>query len=784
MKFSENWLRTLVNPSLPREALSHVLTMAGLEVEELESVAPAFSGVVVAEILSTEKHPDADRLQVCRVSVGKGEPLQIVCGASNARAGLKAPCALVGAKLPGFEIKNAKVRGVESFGMMCSEKELGLADESAGLMELPVGATVGRDIRAYLDLDDALFTLKLTPNRSDCLSLAGIAREVAALTGSPAELPAVPSAIVAHKDTQTISVAAPEACPRYSGRVVRGVNAAAVTPDWMKRRLERSGLRSISAIVDVTNYVLLELGQPMHAFDLAKVRGGIVVRMARAQEKLELLNQQSIELESDFLVIADDRGPVALAGIMGGASTAVSTETTDIFLESAFFCPAAIVGKARRLGISTDSSYRFERGVDFDQTVKALERATQLVIEICGGNAGPVSEFCAELPSRPAVSLRLERIRRVLGVELGADVVAELLKRLDMPSTRQGGVFSVTPPSWRFDIEIEEDLIEEVARLYGYENILPAPPLASMRMLPAFEENRGEWAVRQLIAARDYQEVVTYSFVEEAWERNLAGNQNPVRLRNPIASDMSVMRTTLFGGLLNTLTYNLNRKQGRVRLFEIGACFQAESQGYTQQLKLGGLCYGDAFTEQWGHESRTVDFFDVKADLEVLVGAGARFEAAQHPALHPGQCACIVLNGREVGILGALHPRWQQHYDLPRGAVLFEIDLAAVLALDVPAFAEVPKFPPIRRDLAVVVDENVAVQAMLDAMRAGSESIVSEVALFDVYRGKGIAENKKSLAFLVLMQDTEKTLTDEDADSVITKIVAVLAEKYGAVLRS
>ena len=456
----------------------------------------------------------------------------------------------------------------------------------------------------------------------------------------------------------------------------------------------------------------------------------------------------------------------------------------SIYMESAFFSPYAIVGKARRLGFSTDSSYRFERGVDFAATVQTLERATQLIIEICGGSAGPVTEFCAEFPARPAVRLRLDRVRRVLGVALDADGIADLLTRLGMPQTRQGGVFAVTPPSWRFDIEIEEDLIEEVARLYGYEKILPALPQATMHMLPSAEAARGELDIRNLMAARDYQEVITYSFVEESWENDLAGNANPVCLRNPIASDMSVMRTSLFGGLLNTLIYNLNRKQGRVRLFEIGACFQADGQGYVQRLKLGGLCYGDAVTEQWGESARTVDFFDAKADIEALVGPDARLEAAQHPALHPGQCARIMLNGHDVGILGVLHPRWQQHYGLPRSTVLFELELETLLAVEVPAFTDVPKFPPIRRDLALVVDENVAVQAMLDAMRADSNDIVSAVALFDVYRGKGIAENKKSLAFLVLMQDTEKTLTDEDADSVINKIVAVLADKFGAVLRS
>jgi phenylalanyl-tRNA synthetase beta chain len=784
MKFSENWLRSQVNPALSSEELSHVLTMAGLEVEELEAVAPAFSNVVIAEILSAEKHPDADRLQVCTVNVGQAEPLQIVCGAPNARAGLKAPCALVGASLPGFEIKRAKVRGVESFGMMCSAKELGLAEESNGILELPTDATVGTSIREYFDLDDKLLTLKLTPNRSDCLSITGIAREVSALTATPHQAPVIATAPITHKEQKTVRVNDAADCPRYTGRIVHNVNAAAATPDWMKQRLERSGLRSISAIVDITNYVLLELGQPMHAFDLAKLKGDIVVRMANAGEQIELLNQQTIKIEPDFLVISDDSGALALAGIMGGVTSSVTPETTDIFLESAFFNPAVIVGKARRLGFSSDSSYRFERGVDFAATELAMERATQLVMEICGGSAGPITEVLSELPLRFPVALRLQRLQRVLGIAFEAADIANLLQRLGMPFKQDQDTFTVTPPSWRFDISLEEDLIEEIARLHGYDNILPQAPEASMQMLPAVESRRSENAIRQFMASRDYQEAITYSFVEESWERDLAGNGSPIKLRNPIASNMSVMRSTPLGGLLDALTYNLNRKQSRVRLFEIGACFAADGASYTQQNKLAGLCYGDAEPEQWGSASRSIDFFDVKADIEALTGNTVTFSASQHPALHPGQCAQIMLQGRPIGVLGSLHPRLQQQYDLPRSTVLFEMDLEALLAVRMPQFTEVPKFPPIRRDLALVVDESVTVQAMLDAMKSVADNVVSEVALFDVYRGKGIDQGKKSLAFLVLMQDTQKTLTDEDADTAITKMVAVLMQQFGAVLRS
>jgi phenylalanyl-tRNA synthetase beta chain len=784
MKFSENWLRTMVNPSLSSEELSHVLTMAGLEVEELDPVSQEFSGVVVAEIISTEKHPDADRLQVCRVNVGSGEPLQIVCGAANARPGLKAPCALVGAVLPGFEIKRAKVRGVESFGMMCSAKELGLAEEGNGLLELPEDAPIGRNIREWFNLDDHLITLKLTPNRSDCLSIAGIAREVSALTGTATTLLEVTSSPTALNEQKKVSVEAPEACPRYTGRMIRGVNAAAVTPDWMKRRLERSGLRGISAIVDVTNYVLLELGQPLHAFDLAKLRGDIQVRMARPGEAMELLNRQSIDLAPDYLVIADDNGPVALAGIMGGASTAVDNDTADIFLESAFFSPAAIVGKARRLNFSTDSSYRFERGVDFAATGQALERATNLIIEICGGSAGPVTEVRAELPVRSAVPLRLEKLRRVLGVTLDADAVAGLLKRLNMVYSRHDGEFSVTPPSYRFDITIEEDLIEEIARLYGYEKILPVAPNATMRMLPIAESSRSDHALRQLMVANDYQEVVTYSFVEEAWEKDLIGNPAPVRLLNPIASNMSVMRSSLWGGLLDALIYNINRKQERVRLFELGACFTQQGSGYRHVTRIAGICYGHALPDQWGEAARNIDFYDAKADVEALTRGRARFIAATHPALHPGQSAQVMVNGEHIGWLGGLHPKWQQDYQLPSGVVMFELALDPLLEREIPKYSEVAKFPSVRRDLAVVVDETVPVQALIDAMMAARADVINEIALFDQYRGKGIEQGKKSLAFLVVMQDTQKTLTDEEADSAVAGLLSELAQKHGAVLRS
>ena len=779
MKFSESWLRSLVDISLPSEELAHLLTMAGLEVEELTPVAPVFDKVVVAQVLSKQKHPDADRLNLLKVDVGQSAPLDIVCGAQNVSVGMKAPCALVGAKLPGIEIKQAKVRGIASFGMMCSDKELGLAEESTGLLELPADAPVGQGIRDYLSLNDSSITLKLTPNRCDCLSLYGIAREVAALTN--ARLQAIPAVSFKQGSERSVrvKVEAAEACPRYAGRVITGMNVRSATPDWMVRRLQRSGLRSISAVVDVTNYVSLELGQPLHAFDLAKLNGSITVRFARANEKLRLLNEQTVTLEPDMLVIADDSGAVALAGVMGGADSAVDDATTGIFLESAFFAPGVIVGKSRRLGFGSDSSYRFERGVDFAATQIALDRATQLMLDICGGQAGAVTEVLGQLPARPPVKLRLVRVQRVLGVALDADEIAGILTRLNMRFQRTGDAFSVTPPSYRFDIAIEEDLIEEVARVYGYERIQPLPPMASMSMLPRTETQRPISAVRQVMVQRDYQETINYAFVEADTERDLCGNAQPVKLQNPIASQMSVMRSSLLGGLLANLRTNLARKQPRVRVFEIGACFGSSEQ----HERLAGLCFGSSSAEQWGTAARNVDFFDMKADVEALFApAVLSFMASEHPASHPGRSAQILLHGKALGWVGELHPQWLQQYDIPQPVVWFEVDLAALTQAAVPQAAEISRFPPVRRDLAVVVGESVALQSLLDAMQAEKAPNVVEIALFDLYRGKGVDQGKKSLAFRVLLQDTQKTLTDVEIDQSVACLIAAL-QKQGAQLR-
>ncbi|MDT7849407.1 phenylalanine--tRNA ligase subunit beta [Methylophilus sp. VKM B-3414] len=788
MQFSEQWLRSMVNPAMDTEQLGHALTMAGLEVEALTPVAPAFSRVVVAEILEAAKHPDADRLQVCKVKVGE-ETLQIVCGAPNARAGLKAPCALVGAQLPenngqpGIQIKQAKVRGVESFGMMCSAKELGIATEANGILELPADAPVGQDIREYLDLNDHAYTLKLTPNRADCLSIVGIARDVVAMTGAPMTAPTVAPAAVTGTLTKNVTLQASTACLAYYGRVIEGVNAQAKTPDWMVRRLERSGIRSISALVDITNYILLEQGQPLHAFDLNLLQGDIQVRFAQAGEKLVLLNDTEVTLKGDDLVIADSNGPVALAGIMGGNPSAVSDTTQAIFLESAFFTPDVMAGKARRLGLSTDSSYRFERGVDFGNTLNALERATALVLEICGGQAAAVTAVTADLPVRKQVSLRYAYLLSVLGIEISLARVGQLLTQLGFSYTESNGVFQVNAPSFRFDIAREEDLIEEVARLHGYEHIPALTPVAPQGMLASPEAQRSKHWLRDVMVNQGYQEVVTYSFVDASWERDLYGNEAPITLKNPIASNLSVMRSGLWGGLLDALDYNLKRQQTRAMLFELGARYEQGNQGFIETLTLSGLIYGSVQPEQWATEARAFDFYDAKAHVESLFAQTVRFVVEQHPALHPGQSARIYLGDQAVGWLGKLHPQWQQQYGLTSACYLFELDAAAALATQVPAYGEVSKFLPVRRDLAVIVDQNVSAQTMIDAIIAEQIPQLQTLKLFDVYQGKGVPENKKSLAFLVLMQDTCKTMVDEEVDTIVARILNNWSSNFAASLR-
>lgn len=814
MQFSESWLRSFVNPDkISTDALSHRLTMAGLEVEEVGPVAPPFDKIVVARVLSTERHPDADRLNVCTVDAGTGETLQIVCGAPNVKAGILVPCALVGAELPPaeaggepFRIKVGKLRGVESHGMLCSARELKLSEDHGGLLILPEDAPVGENIRKYLDLDDQVFVIKLTPNKADCLSIHGVAREVAALTGAPLNVPAMPPVPVLLDDKLPVRVSAPDLCGRFSGRIIRGVNARAATPAWMVQRLERSGQRSISALVDISNYVMLELGRPSHVFDLHKIHGGLDVRWGRKGEQLKLLNGNTIEIDETVGVIADDKEIESLAGIMGGDSTAVTLDTTDIYLEAAFWWPEAIQGRARRYNFSTDAAHRFERGVDYATTVEHIERITALILDICGGKAGPVDDHIVNLPERKPVSMRVARAERVLGIELAPAEIADVFQRLGLSFTREQGadgeVFVVTPPSYRFDIEIEEDLIEEVARIYGFERIPARPPVAQSEMRPTDEARRSAHALRHATAARDYQEVINFAFVEEKWERDFAGNDNPIRLLNPIASQLAVMRSSLIGGLVDKVRYNLNRKAARVRLFETGRVFLRDANvadggltvaGYQQPLRLAGIAYGPALEEQWGVATRAVDFFDVKGDVESLLHPrSARFEPVAHPALHPGRAARVLIDGKEAGVIGELHPRWLQAYELPQAPVVFELDLQALRETGLPSYAEISKFPAAVRDLAVVVKQSIRVQDMLDTMRQaldkqGAGRYVQSLVLFDEFRPKAastaIGADEKSLAFRLTLQDTGATLQDETVDSAVRCMVDSLAAAFDARLR-
>lgn len=785
MQFSEAWLRSLVNPKLDTDQLCHLMTMAGLEVEEAVPVAPAFDQVVVAEILSAEKHPNADRLQVCSVNVGGAEPLQIVCGAPNARAGLKTACAMVGAELPGeFKIKQAKVRSVESFGMLCSARELGISDAAEGIMELPADAAVGLPLRQYLDLDDRLITIKMTPNRGDCLSIQGIAREVAAISGSAAHPVDCTPVAAELADTLAVEIAAQDACPVYCGRVIRGIDAGARTPDWIVRRLQRGGIRAIHPVVDVTNYVLLELGEPMHAFDLAKVSGAIRVRPASAGERLALLNDQTVELAEGTLVIADGTGPVALAGIMGGAASAVSDTTVDLFLEAAHFTPDNLAGRARAYGLSTDSSHRFERGVDPALPAAAMERATRLILDICGGQAGPVTVVGAAPARRAAIRFRPKRARRLLGMAVDDSEMCAIFVRLGLDMEADGHEWQVTPPSYRFDLAIEVDLIEEIARVKGYDNLPAVLPSTTAAMAELAEGRRGRAEVTARLIDLGWQEVVTYSFIDSKQQAMVAPGAEPIALVNPIASQMGVMRGSLMPGLLATLRHNLNHGQERLRIFELGRCFLGTGSDQ-QPLRLGGLAYGSARPEQWGEGARAVDFFDVKADMEALLWPlAADYAKAEHAALHPGQCARLGLGGRTIGWLGALHPRLVQQLGLSRTPILFELDWDALAARGLPAYRTVSRFPAVRRDLAVVVDGSIAVGDILSAARAVLPALVTELALFDVYQGKGVPDGKKSLAFKMLLQDTEKTLTDAEIENAVSEVLAYLSQRFGATLRS
>jgi len=797
VKFPETWLRSFVDPKVSTRELARVLTMGGLDVESVDPVAPAFDKVVVGRVLQVAKHPNADRLTLCKVDIGGGTTLSVVCGAPNVAAGMKAPVALVGARLPGIEIKQAKVRGVESSGMLCSARDLGLSQDHSGLLVLPVDAQLGADVRRVLDLDDQLITLKLTPNRGDCLSLQGIAREVSILTATPLIARTVTPAKTALEEKREILLQDAAACPRYCGRIIRAVDVKARTPDWMVRRLERCGMRSISAIVDITNFVMLELGQPLHAFDNRAIQGEVIVRRARKGERLRLLNGQEIELTPDVLLIADTKKPLALGGVMGGEASAVSGSTAEVFLEAAWFNPSAVAGRARRFALSSDAAFRFERGVDFAATPEAIERATQLVLDVCGGAAGPVSEAAAALPQRNPVRLRPSRASKIIGVQFSDEQIAGLLKRLQLPYARSGGEFTVTPPSYRFDLDIEEDMVEEIARLHGYDNIPSRPPRATLAMLAAPEGRRTLSELKRILVDREYFEVVNFSFVEAQWESDFCGNAEPIALENPIAAQLDVMRSSLIGSLVANLRFNLARKVDRVRVFEAARCFlrlQGDEDprdparavtGYHQPLRIGGLAYGPAAAEQWGIPVRPVDFYDIKSDVEALLAPReARFTPLAHPGLHPGRAASVILGGAPIGWLGELHPRWQRKYDLPRTPVLFELDVAGLAAVDVPRYREISKFPPVIRDRSMEFDEAIPVSDILEELTRNRPPLVQDIRLFDFYRGKGVERGKKSLAFRVVMQDTARTLTDAEADAAMAQLTELLAAKFGAKLRT
>jgi len=805
MQFPESWLRTLVNPPIATDELAHRLTMAGLEVEDTVPAAPAFTGVVVAHIVEIAPHPDADKLRVCQVDDGSGMLLQIVCGAPNAAAGLKVPLARVGAELPcGMKIGVAKMRGVQSSGMLCSAREMGLSQDHAGLLELPAEMTPGQSIREALDLDDTLFTLKMTPNRADCLSILGVAREVAALTGAPLSVPTAKAVHVTLDERLPVKVEAPDLCGRFGGRVIRGVNARAQTPEWMKTRLERAGQRSVSALVDISNYVMLELGRPSHVFDLDKIHGDLSVRWAREGETLELLNGQTVTLDSKVGVVVAGDQVESLAGIMGGEATSVTLDTQNIYLEAAFWWPKSLAGRARRFKFSSEASHRGERGVDFATIPQHIEFITRLIVDICGGQAGPLDDQIVNLPKREPVRMRLARCHRVLGVPVTQAEVAKIFGSLGLEFTLEGDDFIVTPPSYRFDLVIEEDLIEEVARIYGFENIPTVPPMARAKMFSQPEVRRGPHALRRLAAARDYQEVVNYSFVEAAWERDYAGNDTPVKLVNPIASHLSVMRSSLIAGLVANIRHNANRKQTRVRLFELGRVFARDAAaqdgplevaGVRQPLKVAGAAWGPSVEEQWGAPARQVDFYDVKMDVEALFGtrgARLRFEAAAHPALHPGRSARVTLDGKQVGWIGELHPRWAQQADLAHAPVVFELDVDVLSEGELPQVRELSRQPVVVRDLALWVDAPVTAQSMLDTVAATVKAdpqlaVVQDLRLFDVWRDSyqgSEPSSEKSLAFRFWLQDTERTLDEVRVADCLLRIKDALIAAHGARQRS
>ncbi len=792
MKLSEQWLREWVNPAISTDELVEQITMAGLEVDGVEPVAGEFNGVVVGEITAIEQHPDADKLRVCQVA-GGGELVQVVCGAPNTRQGLKIPFATVGAVLPGnFKIKKAKLRGVESFGMLCAEQELGMSENSDGLMELPADAPVGNDLRDYLSLDDQIIEVDLTPNRADCLSVAGIARDTGVLNKAPVQGPVIEPVAPQIDDVFPVELQAGEDCPRYVGRIIRDVDVSRPSPLWMQEKLRRSGIRPIDPVVDITNYILLELGQPLHAFDFGLLEGGIVVRKATAGEKIELLDGQELELKDCSLVIADQKKAVALAGIMGGQATAVNANTTDIFLEAAFFAPVKIAGRARSYGLHTDSSHRYERGVDSQLQARAIERATALLLDIVGGKPGPLIERSSEadLPAPSVVELRAARIEKLLGLKMDNAEVVDILTRLGLEVTETGEGWSLKSPSWRFDLAIEADILEELARIYGY-NRLPVTKInADLSLKPTPEAKVNIRQIRHQLLARGFQEAICYSFVEPKVQDLICPGQETVALANPISADMAVMRTSLWPGLLNAALYNTHRQQERVRLFESGLRFIPDGDGLpAQDAMLAGLISGRRVAENWAEDGEMVDFYDLKGDLESVLALSASsdefsFSKGEHSSLHPGQSAVISRNGAIVGYIGAIHPELQKKLGFSKPVYLFEVKLSEITAGKLPDLTELSKFPEVRRDLAILIKREVEAEKVLELVRESAGEDLRNLRLFDIYEGKGIDLKEKSLALGLTFQHSSRTLNEDEVNASVDRVVVALQEKLGATLRN
>ena len=786
MQVSKLWLQDYFDQSIDSIDLDRVLTMAGLEVEDIQNFSDLSDLIIVGEIVGIEKHPDADRLNICQVNVGKKEALQIVCGAPNARLGIKVPCAMVGTKLPGFDIKKAKLRGVESHGMLCSAKEIGLSQESDGLHELSDNSKVGETIKNSLSLNDTIYLLSLTPNRADCLSIMGVAREISALTQIPLKAEVINQIESSFKSEQIIMVEDATSCPRYCGREIRGLDNTKKLPDIIISRLESLGLKSVNPVVDITNFVLFEMGQPLHAFDNKKLNGSILVRKAKAKESLKLLNDQTIEFIGNELIIADDKQPLALAGIMGGELSSVSQHTSSVFLECAYFDPSNIAGRARSFGLSTDSSHRFERGVDFGNTLNVLNRASELILKYCGGECSEVIDITSKLPQRESITIRSKRVSDILGVSVPASDVQKILNALHFDVEKNGNDFIVKPPSYRFDISIEEDLIEEVIRLYGYDNIPAIPPIIESNMLRSNDKGRSTYSIKKTFSDYGYNEIITYSFIDKEVEEKLHENLNYIELQNPIASQMNVMRSKIWGSHLETLNYNINRGQSQVRLFEIASVYKKSELEFEEKMMVSGLVYGDNLYEQWSEKKRQTNYFDVKGDLEGISTNSLEFRSPGNTipkALHPGQTAALYQNKNMVGWLGRIHPAWQQHYELIGNTYLFEFTLESLTHKNIKKIDIPSKFNPVRKDIAVVINKDTSIGDLVSAIKNEAIPRVVDFYPFDIYEGDGVDEGKKSVAFLILMQDTYKTLADQDVNKIVESILAILKNKFSAKLR-